>query len=149
MRISCTGKPICVQGFTSPSAARSPLPLFGVPAQRAGHDLVRLPRHAVEVEQELEGRRKSAVPVASQAGALIQGVDPEAPPVPRAHPVDPALPVGLPLAVAVDQPEIDEHLPGLRHRRRQMAEDAAHQRIPVQNAAVGAFPLVPTGRERE
>src|SRR5690606_15051857 len=61
----------------------------------AGHDLVRLARLAVEVEQELVARREATGPVAGHGHRLVPDIPTEAPPTLGAHPLDPAVPVRL------------------------------------------------------
>ena len=78
---------------------------------------------------------------------LVPDVEAEAAPALLPHPVEPALPVGLPLVVAVDQPEIDQDLAVVRHDIRKVPEDALHQRVPVADAAGRVVALVAVGRD--
>ena len=58
--------------------------------------LVGFARRAIEVEDELVRRCQAALPVARQARG--------------AHPFHPSFPIGLPLAVAVDEADVDQQL---------------------------------------
>jgi hypothetical protein len=76
----------------------------------AGHDLVGFAGAAVEVENELEAGSQSALPVAGHAWPLIPDVPRKAPPALLTHPGQPAVPIRDDFVVAVDQPEVDQHL---------------------------------------
>jgi hypothetical protein len=115
-------------------------------SELAGHDLVGLPCLAVEVENKLERRCQPTIPVAGQSWPLVPDVPGKAPPALRAHPVEPAIPVRDDFVVAVDQPEIDQHLAIGGHR--QLIEYAAHQGIPI-NDGVRIVTLVAVGRRCE
>ncbi|NKA37083.1 hypothetical protein GO300_05143 [Ralstonia solanacearum] len=110
----------------------------------ARHGLVCLASLTIEVEDEFEGWCQPATPVAGHARSLVPHVPAEPPPALRAHPRDPGIPVWDDLAVAVDQPEVDEHLAVARHRH--VAEDAAHQHVPVRDTTGGVIALVGVGR---
>ncbi len=99
-----------------------------------GHDLVGLACLAVEVKNKLERRCQPTIPVAGQSRPLIPDVPGKPPPALGAYPVKPAIPVRNDFVVAVDQPEIDQHLAIDGHR--QLIEYAAHQGIPI-NDGVG------------
>src|SRR5690606_34335818 len=115
----------------------------------AGHDLVRLSRLAIEVEHELECGRQTPVPVAGKSGPLVPDVKAEAPPALSSHPVEPGFPIGLPLVVAVDEAEVDEHLAILGYHLVEVVEDAAHQGVPIADPTGGVVPLVAVGWARE
>ena len=72
--------------------------------------LVGFARRAIEVEDELVRRCQAALPVARQARALIPDIPAKAPPARGAHPFHPSFPIGLPLAVAVDEADVDQQL---------------------------------------
>ena len=154
MRVSCVGWPACVQPpivailaaqrrATEPSARRC----VSWPANLQGTILLGLRACAVEVEDELEARREATVPVAGQSRPLVPDVPGEAPPALAAHPVEPAVPVRDDFVVAVDQPEVDQHLAVGGHR--QLREHAAHQGVPIGDAAGGVVALVAVGRRGE
>src|SRR3990167_9549274 len=126
--------------------AHAAMGIVDVPRPFARHDLVRFPRRAIEVEEELEGRREPAGPVARQAGTLIPDVEAEAAPALLPHPVEPPLPIGLPLVVAVDQSEIDQDLAVVGHHVHYVTEDALHECVPVTDASGRVVALVGIGR---
>lgn len=97
----------------------------------AGDDLVWFARMLVEVKDEFKCRREAAVPIARYACPLVPDVEAEAAPTLAAHPVEPALPVGQPFVVAMDQAQVDQHLAVLHHDLVEPAEHTAHQRIPI------------------
>src|SRR5690606_17290811 len=113
----------------------------------AGHDLVGLAALAVEVKNKFEARREPPRPVAGHPWPLVPDVPREAPPPLDTHPAEPRVPVRDDLVVAMDEPEIDQHLAIVTHR--QMGEHATHQAVPVGNAARGVVALVTVRRAGE
>src|SRR5262245_20179750 len=91
--------------------------------------LLRFDSHPVEMENELVTRCQSAGPIAWHSFALVPDIPAKAPPPQHRHPVNPAIPIRHPFAFAVDQPEVDQDLPGVGHR--QAGEGPPHQPIPV------------------
>src|SRR6266852_847405 len=94
--------------------------------------LVGAARCPIEMEHEFKRGRQSSAPVARKPWSLIPHIPPEPPPSLLAHPGNPRLPIRLPFAVTVDQPQVDQHLPSFGHR--QVGEYAFHQCQPIPNA---------------
>src|SRR5581483_8773426 len=58
----------------------------------ARHNLVRLASLAIEMEDELEGRRQATVPIARKPRALVPDVEAEPAPARLAQPAEPVVP---------------------------------------------------------
>lgn len=91
--------------------------------------LVRFAGLAVEVEDELVRRGEAAVPVAGQAGPLVPDIPAEASPALRAHPGNPAFPIGELFSVAMDEAKVHQQLGICGDGCR--GKDTLHQSIPI------------------